>query len=70
LGLASDELLEGCYCLLNDFNDVGLELSEVVLYGNEIVTVVVLLHDLFTQAVENSSLNNIRVFSGMHLAAT
>ena len=59
LGLTRDILVKSHHGLLHNLNDVSFELDKVLLYGNEIILVIVFLEDLFVEAVENAPVNNI-----------
>lgn len=56
LGLATDKLVERHHGLLDDLNDMTFKLRKVILYGNEIMLVVVLLEDLLVEPVVNPPL--------------
>jgi hypothetical protein len=47
---------------LDDLDDVRFKLLEVSLYTYKVVFVVILFHDLLSESVVNSSLNNIWIF--------
>lgn len=69
LGLVANNLVELSQAILDGGEDVSLELSEAVLYGDYVVPVVVLLDDLLVQAVVDTTLENIRVLVGRNLAS-
>lgn len=59
-----DELLHSA---LDGLQDMSLELLEVVLHGDEVLTVVVLLDNLLVQAVGDTSTENVRIMGGVDL---
>jgi len=46
-------------CLLHDFNDMILELDEVVLNCNKIMTIIILFKDLLVESVDDLSLDDV-----------
>ena len=70
LGLVANNLVELGQAILDGGEDVSLELSEAVLYSDDIVPVVVLLDDLLVQAVVDTTLENIGVLVGRNLASS
>ena len=70
LCLSANELVEGHHGLLNDFNDVGFKLREVVLDRNQIVAVIVLFKDLLIESVVDLSVDNVWIISCAHLSTT
>lgn len=66
LALAAHGLQERRHGLLEGLNDVGFELRERILHGQQIMAVVVLFQHLSIQAVSNASLDDIRVIRGVH----
>lgn len=67
LRLAIDDLQELTKASLESANDMGLELREAVLNGNQVIAVVVLLHDLLVQSMVYTSLEDIGIFQGIDL---
>ena len=59
--LASDVLEERCHRLLDGLNYMCLELLERVLHSYQVLTVVVLFNNLFTESMVDASLKNIGV---------
>jgi hypothetical protein len=59
IGLLSHDLVELTETVLERLQNMRLELSEAVLHLDQILSIVVLLDDLFVQAVPDASLEHV-----------
>jgi hypothetical protein len=69
LGLVVDDLHELAQAMLKSLHYVRLELGKTVLHTDQVLSVVVLLHDLLVEPVFDTSLQNVGIIGGHHLAA-
>jgi hypothetical protein len=69
LGLVVDDLHELAQAMLKSLHYVRLELGKAVLHTDQVLSVVVLLHDLLVEPVFDTSLENVGIVGGHHLAA-
>ena len=69
LGLPAGESVESLHGLLDGADNVRLKDLEVGLHGDQVVAVIVLLHDLVAEPVDNSTADDVRVVVGGGLAA-
>ena len=69
LSLTANELIKGCHSLLNHFYDMLLECLEVSLDVYQVLAVIVLLENLFVEAMVYTALEHIWVLSCGDLAS-
>ena len=65
VGLSSHELEELFKSLLYGLQNVCFELLELVLYGDKVLSIVVLFENLFVEAVTDTSLDQVRISVGI-----
>ena len=68
-GLPARQVGEGLHGLVDHLDDVLLEDLEVGLDGDEVVVLVVFLHDLLVEAVDDAARDDVGVVGGVVLAA-
>lgn len=69
IGLISHDLVKLAQPLLHSLNNVGLKPSKLVLPGNNVVSVAILLDDLFVEAVVDLALEDIWIIGSLDLTS-